>query len=230
MNAFTLKLIAVFFMLIDHIGYFFPNITPIWFRILGRISFPIFLFLFVESYHYTSNKKEYFNRLLNYSVIMMLVNFLTLTIFKTSDKIVSIFFPNIFLTFSMGFVILETIQSLGKSNRLTITCNQIFILIALITLSAFVEYDVIFIFSLFTFYFLREKKLIRNLTFIVFSIIIPLLINNPLQMSMLLSIIFINEYNNKKSNNKNNTYGLSKYFFYNFYIIHIFILNILSSI
>ena len=57
MNSFVLKLFAASFMLIDHIGIlFFPEIMI--FRILGRISFPIFAFLVVEGFMHTRNIKN----------------------------------------------------------------------------------------------------------------------------------------------------------------------------
>ena len=66
-----LKLIACFTMLIDHIGkiiyLFFPNDTTYWvnysFSIIGRIAFPIFVFLIIEGFYHTSNIKKYFIRL-----------------------------------------------------------------------------------------------------------------------------------------------------------------------
>ena len=66
-----LKLIACFTMLVDHIGkiiyLFFPNDTTYWvnysFSIVGRIAFPIFVFLIIEGFYHTSNIKKYFIRL-----------------------------------------------------------------------------------------------------------------------------------------------------------------------
>ena len=43
MTTTTLKLIALALMLIDHIGEFIPG-TPLFLRILGRASAPVFLF------------------------------------------------------------------------------------------------------------------------------------------------------------------------------------------
>ena len=51
LRSFDLKLLALLFMLIDHIGAYFPA-APEWFRWLGRIAFPLFLFCLVWSYHY----------------------------------------------------------------------------------------------------------------------------------------------------------------------------------
>ncbi len=55
----VLKIIAAFFMVIDHIGYIlFPACTIL--RIIGRASFPIFAFMIAEGCCYTKNKRNYF--------------------------------------------------------------------------------------------------------------------------------------------------------------------------
>ena len=60
-----LKIIAVVTMVTDHIGaYLFPNVML--FRMIGRISFPIFAFMIAEGCRYTKNKKRY---LLNMSML-----------------------------------------------------------------------------------------------------------------------------------------------------------------
>ncbi len=58
----ALKLIACLTMLIDHIGaIFFP--TTVWFRMVGRISFPIYAFLLSEGIHHTRSLAKYGLRL-----------------------------------------------------------------------------------------------------------------------------------------------------------------------
>lgn len=60
MSVMTLKIIACISMLLDHIGFVF-NIEIL--RIIGRIAFPIFLYLIYNGYKHTSNKLFYAIRL-----------------------------------------------------------------------------------------------------------------------------------------------------------------------
>lgn len=63
-----LKAIAMFTMLVDHIGYlFFPSMMI--FRTIGRIAFPIFAYLIGIGYEYTSSLKKYMMRLLIFALI-----------------------------------------------------------------------------------------------------------------------------------------------------------------
>lgn len=63
-----LKLIAVFSMLIDHIGgAFFPEVG--WFRWIGRLAFPIFCYCMTVGLLYTRDIKKYLFRLGLFAVI-----------------------------------------------------------------------------------------------------------------------------------------------------------------
>ncbi len=64
----VLKLIALITMFIDHIGYIiYPEYR--FFRIIGRISFPIFAFALANGFRYTSNRKKYAFRLFIFAII-----------------------------------------------------------------------------------------------------------------------------------------------------------------
>lgn len=68
LDAFTLKILAAVTMLIDHVGcVFFPE--NIYFRIVGRLAFPIFAFLIVEGYYHTKDMKKYLIRLFIFAII-----------------------------------------------------------------------------------------------------------------------------------------------------------------
>ena len=67
-SGFILKVIAVVSMTFDHVGYFLESyencqeIAKI-FRIIGRLAFPLFIFLLVEGIIHTKNIKNYLIRL-----------------------------------------------------------------------------------------------------------------------------------------------------------------------
>lgn len=86
MNAFTLKLIAVAAMTIDHVGYlFFPSYTLL--RVIGRITFPIMGFFIAHGFMHTRSVKNYALRLLLFSLISVVPCYMafgwTLNIFLT---------------------------------------------------------------------------------------------------------------------------------------------------
>ncbi len=63
MNGFQIKLLAFIFMIFDHLGYLFPESLPIWFRLVGRFSFPAFGFLIAEGCKKTRSPEKYMLRL-----------------------------------------------------------------------------------------------------------------------------------------------------------------------
>ena len=74
MSLQELKLLAVYLMVVDHLGvYLFPD--NIFLRSIGRLSFPIFAWFFVEGYRHTRNWKRYFMRLLSVAVVAQSIIF-----------------------------------------------------------------------------------------------------------------------------------------------------------
>lgn len=71
-DGFTLKIIACISMFIDHFAIVFLELGSEEYkiaRIIGRLAFPIFAFLLVEGFFYTSNLKRYGIRLFLLGVI-----------------------------------------------------------------------------------------------------------------------------------------------------------------
>jgi len=77
LNSNKLKIIAVLTMILDHIGYYFSFIlignVYLAFRILGRISMPIFVFLIIQGYFHTKNLKKYIFRIFTSAIITQCV-------------------------------------------------------------------------------------------------------------------------------------------------------------
>lgn len=96
----TLKFIALLTMLIDHIGYLlFPQHFV--FRIIGRISFPIFAYLIAIGAKRTSNLSRYALRLL----VFALISQLPYNLF-TRNLLLSFHSPNIFFTLLAGLLLI----------------------------------------------------------------------------------------------------------------------------
>lgn len=70
----ALKIIAAVTMFIDHMGILlFPEVR--FFRILGRIAFPIYAFMIAEGCKYTKNRGKYFAHLAVLAAVCQIVYF-----------------------------------------------------------------------------------------------------------------------------------------------------------
>lgn len=71
MSALALRIVACICMLLDHIGYCFagryPILAPL--RWIGRIAFPLYVFLIVNGFRHTSNRLRYALRLFLFAVL-----------------------------------------------------------------------------------------------------------------------------------------------------------------
>lgn len=56
------KMMAILFMLVDHIGLFLLN-NNILFRVVGRLAFPMFAYLLADGFKRTKNVRSYLVRL-----------------------------------------------------------------------------------------------------------------------------------------------------------------------
>lgn len=109
MSALMLRLIACVMMLIDHIGYQY-NIHL--FRCIGRIAFPVFVFLIVNGYRHTSGKARYALRL----GIFALVSQVPFSLFCYNSFWHSN--GNVFVTLFLSLVCIWTADRLLRSRNL----------------------------------------------------------------------------------------------------------------
>lgn len=69
-----LKLMAMVFMAIDHIGaYLFPHI--LWLRIVGRLAFPIYAYMIAEGCRHTRSMGRYFSTMAALAAVCQIVYF-----------------------------------------------------------------------------------------------------------------------------------------------------------
>ena len=245
MSTFALKMVALLLMVIDHVGYFFDG-APVWFRWLGRGSYPLFLFCLVWGYHYTRDRRKYLLRLYGMSVFM--------TVFMLA---VEVWFPagrdlgyhNIFLPmFLVGFLI-STIETFAADRRkgavmLGALCGvQLLyyilpgfipglrqlsgdILTGIIPNLAINEYGFPFIALGVLLYFVRENRAMLCATYLLFCMYQlsaeMLEYGMAVQWMMIIALPFMMQYNKQEG------YGM-KYAFYVFYPAHVFVLFYLAN-
>ena len=115
LSAFSLKIIAMLTMLIDHIGaalIYYPYYTAnlaipsqeyIFYRMLrniGRAAFPIYCFLLVEGFFYSQNRKKYALRLGIFCLISEPVFDMAINTKLLWEK------QNVYFTLLIGFVVI----------------------------------------------------------------------------------------------------------------------------
>jgi hypothetical protein len=104
MTTTLIKIIALIFMLIDHIGEFIPG-TPVYLRWVGRIAAPIFIYFVIIGMTHTSNKHRYLFRLYIASVIMACINVIINQNYNTGVGLTNNFFATLFTVALLIYVI-----------------------------------------------------------------------------------------------------------------------------
>ena len=69
MTVFTLKIIAMISMILDHLKYAIPSTKGFATIYLGRIAFPIFAFLISEGFVHTHSRPKYMVRMLIFAIV-----------------------------------------------------------------------------------------------------------------------------------------------------------------
>lgn len=246
MSTFTLKLLAIITMLIDHATVvFIPESSWYWIagRLIGRLAFPIFAFLLVEGFYHTSNIKKYLTRLGIFALISELPfdlafynsNYANVggdirrdfpkmfTDGQKFDIVIRRFMghQNIFFTLFLGLLaiwLISMIEKKYKSNLLYVNIINALITLAFSLGAAILRTDYRFlgILIIVAFYLFRGSK-----TLLVISLLI--LSGSIVQAFSALAIAPIALYNGKKGKSM-------KYFFYAFYPAHLLILYVLYLI
>lgn len=250
MSTFVLKMLAVLFMVLDHIYlYFFaPTMGPsLILTCIGRLAYPLFLFCMVWGYHYTKNRKKYLLRLYLGSLFMTVFSYATDYYLPTDGF--GYGNHNIFLSMFVVGVLISTIEMFQMDRKKGgIMLGAIFAVQILYTFAENIlhtifpllpdfsgdtitgvipniylnEYGFEFIALGVLMYFLKEKKDLFCVTYIIFCIAqfsseVVWGDGIPMQWLMVLALPLMMRYNNEKGSS-------IKYFFYIFYPAHTFLL------
>ena len=113
LTGFDLKYLAVVFMVLDHIHYFFEftGKVPLAFSWIGRLAAPLFLFCFVEGFIHTHNRKAYFLKIYLISVAMGAIQFGFFNVLSPLVRPDGFYPQNAMLsTFAILFVVMQGID------------------------------------------------------------------------------------------------------------------------
>lgn len=75
-------------------------------RIIGRLAFPLFCFLLVESFYFTENRKKHFCKI----AVLAVISEIPFDIFN-DNKIINMGYQNVCVTLALGFLMLSALNS-----------------------------------------------------------------------------------------------------------------------
>jgi len=225
MNGLSLKLIAMFTMLIDHAtALLVPGYSPLYLvgRSIGRLAFPIFCFLLVEGFLHTRSVKKYLIRLGIFALLSEIP--FDLAFVKGNNFVDNLSYQNIYFTLFIGLFVILLIQMV--ENRHRFGGAMAFILISIIILMGCqlaeflrTDYGAIGVLMIACFYLFRNNKwlLLLSIFFVNQTFI-------SIQGFATISLVFIWLYNGERGPK------LNKYIFYAFYPVHILVLHWISTV
>ena len=206
MNSFALKLIACITMLIDHVGYiFFPKLWIL--RTIGRLAFPIFAWQISVGYTNSSNKVNYFKRLLLFALITQPIYMYALNPAQL----------NIFFTLILGLISIWVYDK-ADNKYVGVFVNSIIFLIAHQLNVSYGAYGVIIIFL---FYIFRNNIVLLFLGQLIVVLVYAFDSTAFIQIFSLVALMPIILYNGQRG-------PKLKYIFYAFYPIHLLGLYLLN--
>ena len=216
MTAFIIKIIAITSMFIDHAGAVFE--LDIWFRIIGRLAFPLFVYLIAEGCRHTKSMEKYLLRLGLFAIISeipfdMALNQGNINFFANT---------NIFYTLFLGVASVYAFQYLKSlPNRLYLILTPIPVLIAMIMAYTFSsDYHYIGVLFIFLTALANEYKYLRLSVIALFSfwLYYPMLY---MLISSLISIPIVAYANGKRGPS-------AKYLFYIAYPGHLLLFSLIA--
>jgi len=155
MTAFTLKIIALVSMVIDHLAMAFPAYFPIVLRAVGRLAWPIFAFLVAEGFRHTKSQEKFLMRLFMFALISEIPYDLVM-----GNEINFIANTNIFYTLFLGGFAIFLFEKL-KTRYTMQTMAVIGAIFPAVLLAEFLTVDfgsmgVLFVFAM---YVIQPKKI-----------------------------------------------------------------------
>lgn len=212
-----LKVLAVTFMIIDHIGVVFYPEQSIW-RIIGRLAFPLFAYQLAVGFQFTKNRSKQWRYLIAFGLLSQISYAMMLGYPLTSLHL------NVFFTFAIGYGLMMLWARVNKVWFLTAIAG-VFAVFMVYPAHIAVDYGLYGILMPWVFYLLRNHPSFQIL-FLAMATFWKSAVGSPLQLFAVCSIgvIFL------VGSIKLPKIQVNKWFFYWFYPVHIGMLVLLSSI
>ncbi len=173
MSSLALKLVAIITMAIDHVGYYlfyldipFSNELHILFRIVGRVSMPIFCFMIAEGFRKTRDPYRYAVRLAIAALISEIPYNLCF-----GDALISVGTINVMFTLLFGLVGLILYKFVLDKTKLTTVAVLTLIPIFLVTHYTGADYGFYAPLFIFLFYIASPEKPNGRMLTVLFTVI-----------------------------------------------------------
>lgn len=231
MNAFQIKLLMAFLMLLNHVCYISnwipPEVASV-FTIISRCVAPMFAYFAVEGIIHTRDLKKYCIRLSILAAIVFIgngaLNFIFRFLSGSLPEVERSMNNNVIFTLAMGVIAIALVQRGKDQQRKAGKWRYAVSVLCFIIGFLFGEWGSVLLPFMFIQYFFRGKMAIRLLGYGLIEIIAILLpFSEPFYF---LVFPFILLYNGKRGPQTN----FSKYFFYVFYPVHLWIIYIINYI
>ncbi len=215
-----LKLIAVITMIIDHIGgEFFPD--QIIFRLIGRVTFPLFCYCMVVGFLYTSDIKKYLTRI---AVFAFVSQPFWIFAFNQDDFFGNLTNTNIFFTLFFSLLGLWAFQEKRWA---------IFAGVVLLLMLFNFDYGTDGLVYMLIFYQFRDKPKVSLVLILLLFTVMPLAttfiwngadfhiagIGLPMSITSIFALPLIYMHTNVKP-------AINKYFFYAIYPLHLGVIGL----
>lgn len=213
LNGNIIKILAMIFMTIDHVGLvIFENNLIM--RTIGRLAYPLFAFMLAEGCYYTKNKLKHF------LLIFILALACQLTVFIYSGETEH----NILITFSISILLIYAYQFFEKNKTFVRVLPLVFGIIAVYVLNYIIPnfkkvegftLDYNFMGAMLPLLIYIFKDLRLKLVMTAIGLVLLSLELGGIQWYSLLSLIILALYDGSKGKLK------LKYLFYIYYPIHL---------
>jgi len=215
-----MKWIASITMFIDHLTVALAAaLSDLYYLIgrgIGRVAFPLYALLFVDSFLYTSSRKKYISNLSFFALVSEVPYDLTFhnQWLEFSDQNI------LFLFVAMGLLLVLMTKFTIQSNS---PMFWVFILITGVVTTVFnIDYGIFGMVYMGIIYHIRTQPLSSGET--TFYLLLGLLFQAPFSFIAIPLILFYNQNQQKKFST------MEKYFFYFFYPGHILVIYMIQAL